>query len=391
MKKILSIAFILISLNVFAQGKFDTDGDLAPTGAYGIVKARNLKGGYYGSVYDTVARNLIPITYRDSNMLVFTRLDNTFWMLQGGLTNNYWVAFVTSSGGLSGGNLGSGHRIYSPPSQGVYTIRTKTGTGATIDSTTNFNSLTIGNDTTVVSTVDYALYLHNIALAAISQYIRDSLNALTRLRAGTSAGVKFQSNSGATVAEYGAGGGTNFDFHGFAGYNANRSASYTTRSFTDKNYVDSADALRVKYSDTANAAGAYTSKYSRDKLKDSLQANINTKLNASDSSLYALRTPDANVQTSSYTLVLSDAAKFVEINNASANTLTIPPNASVAFPIGTVIYFVQRGSGTTTVVAGSGVTINSFNGWLRIGGQYGYAGARKIATNTWDLFGNIMP
>jgi len=149
--------------------------------------------------------------------------------------------------------------------------------------------------------------------------------------------------------------------------------------------------LRVKYTDTANAGGAYTSKYSRDKLKDSLQANIALKLNASDSSLYALRTPDANVQTSSYTLVLSDVGKFVEINNASANTLTIPPNSSVAFPIGTVITGVQRGAGITTITAGSKVTITSFNSWLRSGGQYAYYGLRKTGTDTWDAFGNIMP
>lgn len=99
MKNILLIALTFFCTNVFAQGKFDTDGDLAPTGAYGIVKARNLRGGYLGSVYDTVARNLIPISYRDSNTLVFTRLDSTLWMLKGGLANNNWAVF--SAGGSS--------------------------------------------------------------------------------------------------------------------------------------------------------------------------------------------------------------------------------------------------------------------------------------------------
>lgn len=61
----------------------------------------------------------------------------------------------------------------------------------------------------------------------------------------TSAGGKILSNSGSVVAEYGVGGGDNFDFHGFAGYNANRSASYTARSFTDKNYVDSGLTARL--------------------------------------------------------------------------------------------------------------------------------------------------
>lgn len=84
-----------------------------------------------------------------------------------------------------------------------------------------------------------------VASSAGSVVVSDSLGNITRLKAKTSAGGAIYSNNWTLVAEWGAGGGANFDFHGFAGYNANRSASYTARSFTDKNYVDSADALRV--------------------------------------------------------------------------------------------------------------------------------------------------
>jgi hypothetical protein len=62
---------------------------------------------------------------------------------------------------------------------------------------------------------------------------------LDTLYASTSGGGRIVSNGGTIAAEWGAGGGSNFDFHGFAGYNLNRAASYTSRSFTDKNYVDS--------------------------------------------------------------------------------------------------------------------------------------------------------
>ena len=62
---------------------------------------------------------------------------------------------------------------------------------------------------------------------------------LDTLYASTSGGGRIVSNSGTITAEWGAGGGANFDFHGFAGYNENRASSYTARSFTDKNYVDS--------------------------------------------------------------------------------------------------------------------------------------------------------
>jgi hypothetical protein len=62
---------------------------------------------------------------------------------------------------------------------------------------------------------------------------------LDTLYSSTSGGGRIVSNGGTIAAEWGAGGGSNFDFHGFAGYNANRASSYTARSFTDKNYVDS--------------------------------------------------------------------------------------------------------------------------------------------------------
>jgi len=44
---------------------------------------------------------------------------------------------------------------------------------------------------------------------------------------------------------------------------------------------------------------------------------------------------------------------------AGANTVTVPPNSSVAFPVGTEIKVTQIGAGATTFVAGAGVTINN--------------------------------
>jgi len=96
-----------------------------------------------------------------------------------------------------------------------------------------------------------------------------------------------------------------------------------------------------------------------------------------------------NAQTgTTYTLVLTDAGKMVTLSNASAITLTIPTNASVALPIGAIINFEQLGAGQVTF-AGAGVTINSFDGNLKLAGQYAGAYLRKTATNTWTLIGNL--
>ncbi len=96
-----------------------------------------------------------------------------------------------------------------------------------------------------------------------------------------------------------------------------------------------------------------------------------------------------NAQTgTSYTLALTDHTKLITLSNASAITLTVPPNSSVAFPVGSVIDLAQIGAGQVTVAQGSGVTINSTPG-LKLRAQYSGATLRKRATNTWLLFGDL--
>ena len=95
-----------------------------------------------------------------------------------------------------------------------------------------------------------------------------------------------------------------------------------------------------------------------------------------------------SAQTSSYTLVLSDASKLVEISNASANNLTVPLNSSVAYPTGTQINILQTGAGQTTVVATGGVTINATPG-LKLRAQWSSATLIKRATDTWVLVGDL--
>ncbi|TXH12669.1 MAG: hypothetical protein E6R03_12490 [Hyphomicrobiaceae bacterium] len=104
------------------------------------------------------------------------------------------------------------------------------------------------------------------------------------------------------------------------------------------------------------------------------------------------QTPIAvNAQTgTTYTLALGDAGKIVDLNNASAITLTVPPYTDVDFEIGTLIGIVQSGAGAVTVAAGSGVTINSLSSALGLSGRYGVATLRKTAANTWHLFGGIQ-
>lgn len=96
-----------------------------------------------------------------------------------------------------------------------------------------------------------------------------------------------------------------------------------------------------------------------------------------------------NIRNSSYTLVLSDANKLIEMNNISPNTLTIPLNSLVEFPIGTKIDILQTGTGQTTVFPTPGVTLNSSLNATKLLGQWSAAAIIKRDTNTWVLIGDL--
>jgi hypothetical protein len=98
---------------------------------------------------------------------------------------------------------------------------------------------------------------------------------------------------------------------------------------------------------------------------------------------------DINKETSSYTLVLGDAHHYVEMEDSTANNLTVPTNASVAFPVGTEIRITQLGTGQTTILAAFGVTIRTQGGKNKTVGQYSVATLFKRGTNEWYLFGDL--
>ena len=97
-----------------------------------------------------------------------------------------------------------------------------------------------------------------------------------------------------------------------------------------------------------------------------------------------------NAQTgTTYSVVLSDDGKLITCDNASSIALTIVPNSSVAFGIGTQINVMQLGAGTVTITAGSGVTLRSDGSKLKTNAQYAVATCLKIASDTWVVVGNL--
>jgi hypothetical protein len=98
-----------------------------------------------------------------------------------------------------------------------------------------------------------------------------------------------------------------------------------------------------------------------------------------------------NQQTTSYTLVLADRDRMVEISSGSATTLSIPTDASVAFPVGTRIELLQTNTGQVTVAAVTPgtTTVNGTPG-LKLRAQWSSAMLIKRAANTWVLIGDLV-
>jgi hypothetical protein len=128
-----------------------------------------------------------------------------------------------------------------------------------------------------------------------------------------------------------------------------------------------------------------------DLVKDGALA-IRTVGNGFDDALAKLT---INSQTATYTVVLADNKNtLVTMNVATANDFLIPTNASVAFPIGSVINVVQTGVGKTTIEAvSSGTTTISSTGATaaapELRAQFSAASCVKVATDTWYIFGDI--
>lgn len=94
--------------------------------------------------------------------------------------------------------------------------------------------------------------------------------------------------------------------------------------------------------------------------------------------------------TTAKTLALGDAQTLVEMNNASANVLSIPLDATVAFPIGTVISVTMLGAGTTSITALTDVTLNGVSaGSGDIDAQYSGVSLYKRGTDEWVVQGAI--
>ena len=268
--------------------------------------------------------------------------------------------------------------------------------------------------------------------ALISPRITDSLRALVRLRAQGSGGIDLQNSSGTSVASFGSGGTTNISLNGSTNVNARLNVTDSivgvnqrlTGSLTvgGSTFVTQAGLFGGASSLTGINGGIATNgasnsgvqfrtgdvsrgwiygTSSRITIEGASGIGFSVIPNAGSSPSILADTDgsvrfsnpvinvDSSVTSTSYTLVIGDAGYLKRCSNASAITITVPTNASVAFPIGTTIYFSQQGAGKVSVSpASSDVTIQSEGNLLGTAGQHAVIGLIKVNTNRWLLVGN---
>jgi hypothetical protein len=160
-------------------------------------------------------------------------------------------------------------------------------------------------------------------------------------------------------------------------------------SFTNPTAVDTLDSPPhdTQHADANDAIEALQAKVGVD--SSAVATSHDYKIDALETDVTNINELQFSYQTASYTLVLSDAGKAVQMTVASANNLTVPPNSSVAFPVGTQILVIQQGSGQTTIVAGAGVTLYSKDSNLKLSAQWCAATLIKANTDTWIIVGDL--
>jgi hypothetical protein len=99
-------------------------------------------------------------------------------------------------------------------------------------------------------------------------------------------------------------------------------------------------------------------------------------------------------QTNDYTAVLADQyQKLIPMNKATAIAFKIPTDASVAFPVGTVITILNKGVGLCTISAVTAGTTTVLSAGATAAsptlGQYKTAACIKTAANVWYVAGAI--
>jgi hypothetical protein len=116
-----------------------------------------------------------------------------------------------------------------------------------------------------------------------------------------------------------------------------------------------------------------------------------TTLTSSFLITYRRITSSSTLDSTDLTNVNTGVTYIIEMNVGTANTLTVPLNATIGFSIGSQITISQYGAGQTTIAAAVGVTLRSPGSFLKLAAQYSMCTLMKVDTNEWYVVGQLAP
>lgn len=94
--------------------------------------------------------------------------------------------------------------------------------------------------------------------------------------------------------------------------------------------------------------------------------------------------------TTARNLGLTDAGKYIRHTNAGASTVTVPPQASVAWVADTEIHIRRAGANDLTLTPGAGVTLNAPSGGTLVMTEAMTVTIKRVASDVWDVIGQTV-
>ena len=255
------------------------------------------------------------------------------------------------------------------------------------------SSVTSSSGIFSASTASFAnVYLGSTVATGSVQYATNSSSAIYATNAGSST----FSNNSASLNNVAAASYALLSSANFASASISGSAIATQTYVTSQGYLISSGSISTA-SNSASLGGIAAASYAQLNNANFASASISGSAIATQTFVAASYMPlntAINTQTSNYTLALSDAGALIVGGTSNINyTLTIPSNASVAFPIGAQVTIVSSTSGTFTISPAASVTFLYYSptsaSSVTLKGLNAGAAAVKSASNTWRIIGNL--
>ena len=391
-----------------------TSATAAATSAADALTSANSAATTYDNFDDRYlgAKSTAPTTDNDGNPLLTGALYfNSVLAAMYVWTGTAWsvmatsgdIESVTAGTGLTGGGASGAvtvaldtSSIYVVPSQTSNSGRALTTDGTTASWSTTINGTAIPSSKTLVTT-DTTAYVATAGGSVISANTSATALEIRQTGAGNALLVEDETNPDSTPFVI-----TTTGRVGIGTTNPQGPFEVTgSNSFLNGLRINGGNTADTLYQDTGNigisaAAGAVninTSNVARLTVSSTGDTTINSVADATTATAargggYMGIPQSVAAGSGAYTIVAADAGEH--IYTTTTRTVTIPANASVAFPVGTVISFISGVGATTTIaitsdtmyLAGAGTTGS------RTLAAHGMATAVKVASTTWYISGN---